>query len=64
MERIRQDRETAFRHEDVADVTLFGITSSSRRLGAENFKGFNREQFDDAFASYLPPQTVTPSQPA
>jgi hypothetical protein len=43
-----------------------GISPNSIRLGEDTGKGYERTQFDDAFARYLPPpqiSTVTPSQP-
>ena len=41
----------------------FGIQPGTRREGGVTFKGYLWSDFDDAFASYLPDQTVTPSQP-
>jgi hypothetical protein len=43
-----------------------GISPNSIRLGEKTGKGYERAQFEDAFARYLPPPpnpTVTPSQP-
>jgi hypothetical protein len=43
-----------------------GISPNSIRLGEDTGKGYERSQFEDAFARYLPPSpnpTVTPSQP-
>jgi hypothetical protein len=40
----------------------FGIRPGTKRDGKETFKGYYRSQFEDAFARYLPSQTVTPSQ--
>jgi Protein of unknown function (DUF3631) len=41
----------------------FEILSGTIRLvGGQTAKGYYRAAFDDAFARYLPPQTVTPSQ--
>jgi len=42
------------------------ISPNSIRLGEDTGKGYERAQFEDAFARYLPPPpnaTVTPSQP-
>jgi hypothetical protein len=42
-----------------------GISPNSTRLGEDTGKGYERAQFEDAFARYLPPSsnpTVTPSQ--
>jgi hypothetical protein len=47
-------------------LTNDGISPSSIRLGEDTGKGYERAQFEDAFARYLPPPpnpTVTPSQP-
>jgi putative DNA primase/helicase len=41
----------------------FGITPGTKRDGDVTFKGYLVSDFADAFASYLPDQTVTPSQP-
>ena len=41
----------------------FGIGPGTKRTGAETFKGYLHSDFDEAFASYLADQTVTPSQP-
>jgi hypothetical protein len=42
----------------------FGILSGTIRLDeGQTAKGYKREDFEDAFSRYLPPQTVTPSQP-
>lgn len=42
----------------------YGIASGTVRDGLETFKGYRRDAFDDAFSRYLPPLSVTPSQPA
>ncbi|MGB8576668.1 MAG: DUF3631 domain-containing protein, partial [Pseudolabrys sp.] len=41
----------------------FGIAPGTRREGEDTFKGYLRCDFAQAFATYLPDQTVTPSQP-
>jgi hypothetical protein len=42
----------------------FGILSGTIRLDeGQTAKGYKREDFEDAFSRYLPPQSVTPSQP-
>jgi hypothetical protein len=44
-----------------------GISPGSVRIGEETPKGYKREQFEDAFARYLPPPpnpTATPPQPS
>ena len=40
----------------------FGVRPRTIRYGAETVKGYTRADFEDAFARYLPPQPVTPSQ--
>jgi hypothetical protein len=40
----------------------FGILPSTKRAGSDTFKGYLYSDFTDAFASYLPDQTVTTSQ--
>jgi hypothetical protein len=44
-------------------LSPFGIAPTTIRVGAETFKGYVYSAFNDAFASYLPDQSVTPSQP-
>jgi len=44
-------------------LTPFGITPSTKRDGEDTFKGYLRSDFTEAFETYLPDQTVTPSQP-
>ena len=39
------------------------IIPGTRREGENTFKGYLRCDFAEAFATYLPDQTVTPSQP-
>ena len=41
----------------------FVIIPGTHREGANTFKGYLRSDFAEAFAAYLPDQTVTPSQP-
>lgn len=41
----------------------FGVSPMSVRDGYKNAKGYKKEDFDDAFSRYIPPQSVTPSQP-
>jgi putative DNA primase/helicase len=41
----------------------FGILPGTKRTGSDTFKGYLYSDFADAFASYLPDQTVTSSQP-
>ncbi|MGA8695673.1 MAG: DUF3631 domain-containing protein, partial [Xanthobacteraceae bacterium] len=41
----------------------FGIIPGTKRTGSDTFKGYLYSDFTDAFASYLPDQTVTTSQP-
>jgi Protein of unknown function (DUF3631) len=41
----------------------FGITPGTKRDGEATFKGYLLSDFTEAFATYLPDQTVTPSQP-
>src|ERR1700735_2584310 len=41
----------------------FGITPGTKRDGEATFKGYLLSDFTEAFAAYLPDQTVTPSQP-
>jgi putative DNA primase/helicase len=42
----------------------FEIISQTVRLhGGQTAKGYKREDLEDVFSRYLPPQTVTPSQP-
>jgi Protein of unknown function (DUF3631) len=41
----------------------FGITPGTKRDGEATFKGYLLSDFGEAFATYLPDQTVTPSQP-
>lgn len=41
----------------------FNIQSATRREGSVTFKGYLWSDFVDAFASYLPDQSVTQSQP-
>jgi putative DNA primase/helicase len=41
----------------------FGITPGTKRDGESTFKGYLLSDFTEAFATYLPDQTVTPSQP-
>jgi hypothetical protein len=41
----------------------FGITPGTKRDGEATFKGYLLSDFREAFATYLPDQTVTPSQP-
>ena len=41
----------------------FGIIPGTHRDGEDTFKGYLRSDFAEAFATYLPDQTVTPSQP-
>ena len=43
-------------------LTPFGIAPGTHRDGEYTFKGYLRSDFTDAFATYLPDQTVTPSQ--
>jgi putative DNA primase/helicase len=43
-------------------LSPFGIISRTHRDGEHTFKGYLHRDFDEAFASYLPDQTVTPSQ--
>ncbi len=38
----------------------FGIKSKTIRLGTTTAKGYTKQQFEDAFARYLPPPAVTP----
>lgn len=45
-------------------LTPFGVRSKTIRLGSETAKGYELTAFEDAFARYLPPQSVTPSQDA
>jgi len=40
----------------------FGILPGTKRAGSDTFKGYLYSDFTDAFASYLPDQTVTTSQ--
>jgi hypothetical protein len=40
----------------------FDIKPRTVRRGVETDNGHKREWFDDAFARYLPPRSVTPSQ--
>src|SRR5262249_2596470 len=40
----------------------FDIKPKTVRRGVETDKGYKREWFEDAFARYLPPRSVTPSQ--
>jgi hypothetical protein len=40
----------------------FGITPGTKRHGSSTFKGYLLADFADAFESYLPNETVTPSQ--
>jgi Protein of unknown function (DUF3631) len=40
----------------------FGITSGTKRDGSSTFKGYLLTDFTEAFESYLPNETVTPSQ--
>jgi hypothetical protein len=40
----------------------FGILPGTKRAGSNTFKGYLYSDFTDAFASYLPDQTVTTSQ--
>jgi putative DNA primase/helicase len=42
----------------------FGITPGTKRDGGDTFKGYLLSNFAEAFATYLPDQTVTPSQPS
>jgi len=42
----------------------FDIRPRSIRIGVVTGKGYRLDQFEDAFARYLPPETVTPSQPS
>lgn len=44
----------------------YGIQSKTVRIGDETAKGYDREQFTEAFSRYVvsPPQKVTTSQPA
>jgi hypothetical protein len=44
-------------------LSPFGISPGTRRSGADTFKGYLLADFSEAFARYLPDQTVTPSQP-
>ena len=44
-------------------LAAFGIHPRSKRRGTETFKGYDFGAFEEAFARYLPIQTVTPSQP-
>ena len=41
----------------------FGIAPGTKRDGGHTFKGYLLSDFEEAFATYLPDQTVTPSQP-
>jgi hypothetical protein len=41
----------------------FEITPGTKRDGEATFKGYLLSDFTEAFATYLPDQTVTPSQP-
>jgi hypothetical protein len=41
----------------------YGIRPGTKRDGNETFKGYERSQFDDVFARYLPTENVTPPQP-
>lgn len=41
----------------------FGIVPGTKRDGSETFKGYLFSDFAEAFAIYLPDQTVTASQP-
>jgi hypothetical protein len=41
----------------------YKITPKSIRIDDKTAKGYKSEDFQDAFARYLPPQSVTPSQP-
>jgi Protein of unknown function (DUF3631) len=41
----------------------FGIGPGTKRDGVATFKGYLLSDFTEAFATYLPDQTVTPSQP-
>jgi Protein of unknown function (DUF3631) len=41
----------------------FGIAPGTKRDGQATFKGYLLSDFTEAFATYLPPQTVTASQP-
>jgi putative DNA primase/helicase len=43
-------------------LTRFGISSSTKRVGEETFKGFDLGQFSDAFGRYLACENVTESQ--
>jgi hypothetical protein len=45
-------------------LSPFDIHSATKRDGYSTFKGYDREAFEDAFARYLPVETVTPSQAA
>jgi hypothetical protein len=38
------------------ELKKFGIVSTTKRVGDETFKGYERNNFDDAFARYLPPK--------
>ena len=43
-------------------IAPFGITPGTKRHGSSTFKGYLLAAFADAFESYLPNETVTPSQ--
>jgi putative DNA primase/helicase len=50
-------------HHQLADqLKPFGIKPRTVRRGAETDKGYKFDWFEDAFARYLPAQSVTPSQ--
>ena len=42
----------------------FGIRPKTVRISTDTAKGYTRESFEGAFARYLEPEDVTPSQPA
>lgn len=49
-------------HQLAGQLKPFNIKPRTVRRGAENDKGYKLEWFDDAFARYLPPRSVTRSQ--
>jgi hypothetical protein len=40
----------------------FGISSSTKRVGEKTFKGYDLDQFSEAFSRYLACENVTESQ--